>query len=253
MWRDVVDVNLTGASNTCRAALPHVNDGGSVVLTNSVLGLRGAANMAPCVASKHAVVGLMRALIAEPEVSGRRSKFRTAMGEQMATQDSVETATDGIVARISAEIGAEGPMSFVQRTATIEGVPGTVEFGVHGPFREHYGTKPGQFPEQPTTNEVFSAAVVSCLTGTFAAMLEMRGVALTRVELRVQAQVDIGPPADAPSPWIVRGIAVHYEVTVPDGDRAKVERVHGLHEKQCWLSQTLKGSRCEVSTTLSFA
>ncbi len=171
----------------------------------------------------------------------------------MATQDSVDTATDGIVARISAQIDTQGPMSFVQRTATIEGVPGAVEFGVHGPFCDHYGTQPGQFPEKPTTNEVFSAAVVSCLTGTFAAMLEMRGIALTRDELRVQAEIDMGPPADAPSPWIVRGIAVHYEVAVPEEQRAKVERVHGLHEKQCWLSQTLKGSRCQVSTTLSFA
>ncbi len=71
MWQDVVDVNLTGTWNTCRAALPHLDDGGSIVLTSSVLGLRGAASMAPYVASKHAVVGLMRALAAEPEVSGR--------------------------------------------------------------------------------------------------------------------------------------------------------------------------------------
>ena len=39
-WRDVIDVNLTGVFNTCKAAIPHLSDGGSIVLTSSVAGLR---------------------------------------------------------------------------------------------------------------------------------------------------------------------------------------------------------------------
>jgi len=67
-WRFVLDVNLTGAWLTCKAAVPHIQAGGrggSVVINSSVRGLRAVSNTAPYVASKHGVVGLMRALALE--------------------------------------------------------------------------------------------------------------------------------------------------------------------------------------------
>lgn len=67
-WRLVLDVNLTGAWLTCKAAVPHIQAGargGSVVINCSVRGLRAVMNTAPYVASKHGVVGLMRALALE--------------------------------------------------------------------------------------------------------------------------------------------------------------------------------------------
>ena len=65
-WRTVVDVNLIGAWNTCAAALPHlVNRGGSLVLISSAAGLKGTPLHLPYTASKHGVVGLMRALANE--------------------------------------------------------------------------------------------------------------------------------------------------------------------------------------------
>lgn len=67
-WRFVIDVNLTGAWLTCKAAVPHIQAGGrggSVVINSSVRGLRAVKNTAPYVASKHGVVGLMRALALE--------------------------------------------------------------------------------------------------------------------------------------------------------------------------------------------
>ncbi|SHL11158.1 SDR family mycofactocin-dependent oxidoreductase [Pseudonocardia thermophila] len=65
MWRDVLDVNLTGVWNTVRAALPHLGPGASIVLTNSAAGLRARPNLAHYVAAKHGLVGLMRALAVE--------------------------------------------------------------------------------------------------------------------------------------------------------------------------------------------
>ncbi|WZH52434.1 MAG: mycofactocin-coupled SDR family oxidoreductase [Nocardioides alkalitolerans] len=67
VWRDVIDVNLTGVWNTCRAGLPSMVEagaGGSVVITSSTSGMRGnqgglAAGDA-YVAAKHALVGLAR-------------------------------------------------------------------------------------------------------------------------------------------------------------------------------------------------
>ncbi|MGV0852141.1 mycofactocin-coupled SDR family oxidoreductase [Mycolicibacterium phlei] len=65
-WRTVVDVNLIGSWNTCAAALPHLVDhGGSLVLISSAAGLKGTPLHLPYTASKHGVVGLMRALANE--------------------------------------------------------------------------------------------------------------------------------------------------------------------------------------------
>jgi SDR family mycofactocin-dependent oxidoreductase len=63
-WSDIIDVNLTGVWNTCKAALPHLleNGSGSIVITSSTAGIKGFANTVHYTASKHGVVGIMRAL-----------------------------------------------------------------------------------------------------------------------------------------------------------------------------------------------
>lgn len=67
-WRDVIDVNLTGVFHTCKAAVTHIQAGGAggtVVITASDAGAKGFARFAHYVASKHAVIGLMRTLAME--------------------------------------------------------------------------------------------------------------------------------------------------------------------------------------------
>ncbi|MGO4423662.1 mycofactocin-coupled SDR family oxidoreductase [Streptomyces sp. MCAF7] len=64
-WRDMIDVNLTGVWLTAKVSIPHIvagGLGGSVILTSSVGGLRGHANIGHYIAAKHGVVGLMRTL-----------------------------------------------------------------------------------------------------------------------------------------------------------------------------------------------
>lgn len=63
----VVDTNLKGVWNTIQATAPHLIDagGGSIVITSSVAGIRGQVPYAHYVASKHGVVGLMRAFANE--------------------------------------------------------------------------------------------------------------------------------------------------------------------------------------------
>ncbi|MGW3570898.1 mycofactocin-coupled SDR family oxidoreductase [Streptomyces sp. NPDC000941] len=64
-WRDMIDVNLTGVWLTAKVSIPHIvagGRGGSVILTSSVGGLRGHANIGHYIAAKHGVVGLMRTL-----------------------------------------------------------------------------------------------------------------------------------------------------------------------------------------------
>ena len=66
-WLETIAINLTGVWNTVQAALPHLiaGGGGSVILTSSVLGLRGAANSIHYSAAKHGVVGIMRSVAGE--------------------------------------------------------------------------------------------------------------------------------------------------------------------------------------------
>ncbi|MCR4266975.1 SDR family NAD(P)-dependent oxidoreductase [Nitratireductor sp. ZSWI3] len=66
-WNRIVDVNLTGAFLTVKPALQPMAKRGSgrIVFIASVAGLRGYAYVAPYVASKHGVIGLMRALSVE--------------------------------------------------------------------------------------------------------------------------------------------------------------------------------------------
>jgi SDR family mycofactocin-dependent oxidoreductase len=66
-WQEMIDINLTGVWNTVKAALPHLMaaGGGSVVLTSSVLGLRGDANSVHYNTAKHGMVGIMRTIANE--------------------------------------------------------------------------------------------------------------------------------------------------------------------------------------------
>jgi NAD(P)-dependent dehydrogenase (short-subunit alcohol dehydrogenase family) len=72
-WRQTLDINLTGAWHTVKAAVPHIGpDGGSVILISSTAGLRAQPNGAHYSASKHALVGLARTLANELGAKGIR-------------------------------------------------------------------------------------------------------------------------------------------------------------------------------------
>jgi SDR family mycofactocin-dependent oxidoreductase len=66
-WRDMIDINLTGVWNTCKAALPHLVEagGGAIVITSSTAGIKGVANTVHYTATKHGVIGIMRTLANE--------------------------------------------------------------------------------------------------------------------------------------------------------------------------------------------
>jgi SDR family mycofactocin-dependent oxidoreductase len=61
-WRDIIDVNLTGAFNTVRAVAPHMveNRRGSIIAISSSVGRLGAGNNAAYCASKWGVIGLVK-------------------------------------------------------------------------------------------------------------------------------------------------------------------------------------------------
>lgn len=70
-----IAVNVRGVFLGLKHMLPVLRDGGSIICTSSVAGLRGSAGMAGYVASKHAVVGLMR--VAAIEAAARKIRVNT--------------------------------------------------------------------------------------------------------------------------------------------------------------------------------
>ena len=77
VWDTVIGINLTGAWNTCVASIPHLIEagGGSLILISSVAGLKGQPFLAPYVASKHGLVGVMRMLA--NELAARRIRVNS--------------------------------------------------------------------------------------------------------------------------------------------------------------------------------
>ncbi|MGC5164182.1 mycofactocin-coupled SDR family oxidoreductase [Rhodococcus sp. DT1] len=67
-WQEMQDINLSGVWKTVKAAVPHIiegGQGGSIILTSSVGGLKAYPNTGPYIAAKHGVVGLMRSFAVE--------------------------------------------------------------------------------------------------------------------------------------------------------------------------------------------
>ena len=71
----VMAVNVDGVFFGLRQVLPHLRDGGSIIITSSIAGVAGAARNAAYSASKHAVVGLMRSVA--NEAAPRRIRVNT--------------------------------------------------------------------------------------------------------------------------------------------------------------------------------
>ena len=58
-------VNVRGAWLGMKYMIPLMEEGGSIIITSSVAGMRGTANVSPYVASKHALVGMTKSLSLE--------------------------------------------------------------------------------------------------------------------------------------------------------------------------------------------
>ncbi len=65
-WDHVMDVNVKGMFLCSRAAIPHLRESGGTIINNgSIASFGGAAGLAHYCASKHAVIGLTKALALE--------------------------------------------------------------------------------------------------------------------------------------------------------------------------------------------
>ena len=65
VFDSVLAIHVKGAFLAAKHTLPHMNDGGSIVITSSIVGVTGDAGVCAYVTAKHAQVGLMRVLAKE--------------------------------------------------------------------------------------------------------------------------------------------------------------------------------------------
>jgi SDR family mycofactocin-dependent oxidoreductase len=91
-WDDMIDINLTGVFKACRAVVPHIRaggNGGSIVITSSIAGLKGVAGCTHYTAAKHGIVGLMRTLAKElaPESIRVNTLHPTGVDSPMSNND----------------------------------------------------------------------------------------------------------------------------------------------------------------------
>jgi NAD(P)-dependent dehydrogenase (short-subunit alcohol dehydrogenase family) len=61
----VMAVNVRASFLACKYGLPRMNDGGSIIITSSIMGVKANPNIVGYATSKHAVVGLMRVVAKE--------------------------------------------------------------------------------------------------------------------------------------------------------------------------------------------
>jgi NAD(P)-dependent dehydrogenase (short-subunit alcohol dehydrogenase family) len=91
-WDEVLRVNARGTIATIRHALPALRDGASIVAIGSVNSWRGDPNLTSYVASKHAVLGIVRSAALD---LGRRGIRVNALGPG-------PIATEALLARMRA-------------------------------------------------------------------------------------------------------------------------------------------------------
>lgn len=97
-------VHVGGAFHVLKHGLPRLADGGSVIITSSVVGLIGFGQISAYVAAKHGQVGLMRS--AAKEVADRRIRVNTLHPGPTSTafQDAIEMAATGLPQAAAAQV-----------------------------------------------------------------------------------------------------------------------------------------------------
>lgn len=71
----IIATHVRGCFLACKYAIPQMKDGGSIIITSSIVGVKGVAHNCSYVAAKHALMGLMRCV--SKEVAARRIRVNS--------------------------------------------------------------------------------------------------------------------------------------------------------------------------------
>jgi len=103
VFDSVLAVHVKGAFLACKYGVPAMNDGGSVIITSSVAGVRADPGPYGYITAKHAQVGLMRAVAKETAARGIRVNTIHPGPVDNAFQLDVENKLSGILQRNATE------------------------------------------------------------------------------------------------------------------------------------------------------
>ncbi len=115
----VVAVNLKGVWLGCKHVIPKMKRGGSVMITSSVAGLKGFAGLGAYVATKHAIIGIMR--VAALENAERKIRVNTIHPGPV---------NNDMMRRIEKDMSPENPKE------VLKGFESAVPFGRYAESRE---------------------------------------------------------------------------------------------------------------------
>ncbi len=93
-WQAMIDINLTGLLQTVQIVLPHMAEGGHIVIPGSIAGATGFANWAVYSATKFGVRGFAEALRQEVRPRGIRVTHLTLGATATPLWDNVPGAWD---------------------------------------------------------------------------------------------------------------------------------------------------------------
>ena len=105
-----------------------------------------------------------------------------------------------------------------------------VPFGIHSEIAEHYKRDIKKEDEHAATLDYIVAAAAGWLVGTFAGALEARKIDLSGKSIIAEADGEVESDNGV---LIIKRIHVVYRLSVSDGDKETVERVHDMHAEYC--------------------
>lgn len=100
----VMAVNVRGSFLACKYCLPHMNDGGSILFTSSVVGVTSDPGICAYCTSKHALIGLTRTVA--KEVAGRNIRVNVLCPGPIDNdfQENVEAALSAVMGKNATEV-----------------------------------------------------------------------------------------------------------------------------------------------------
>ena len=126
---NVMAVNARGVAATFKHAGPHVRDGGAIAVIGSLNSWRGDAHLASYVASKHAVLGLVRT--AAMDLGRRGIRVNAVAPGPIATEallDRMRSRADGGGLSVDDALAAAAALTATGAIATVQDVAGAVLF-----------------------------------------------------------------------------------------------------------------------------
>lgn len=100
----VMAVNVRASFLACKYGLPQMNDGGSIIITSSIMGVTADPNICAYTTSKHALIGLMRTVAKEVATRKIRVNVLAPGPIDNTFQTEIENRLSAVIGRNATEM-----------------------------------------------------------------------------------------------------------------------------------------------------